>query len=114
MCMPFAPEVGAARSAEPVGLRAHETPSSQRSSVGRIGAITAGNRPPQSLRSHLRCTNLVDSRQSGRECPDGPLQVDRLVAGEVGYFSASIKAVADARVGDTITTRKGGAGQVRH
>ena len=31
-------------------------------------------------------------------------QVDRLHAGEVGYLAASIKAVADARVGDTITT----------
>lgn len=31
------------------------------------------------------------------------IPVDELHAGEVGYFSASIKAVADARVGDTIT-----------
>jgi GTP-binding protein LepA len=30
-------------------------------------------------------------------------QVDSLHAGEVGYMAASIKAVADARVGDTIT-----------
>ncbi|MBE9207855.1 elongation factor 4 [Nostoc sp. LEGE 06077] len=30
-------------------------------------------------------------------------QVDELHAGEVGYFAAAIKAVADARVGDTIT-----------
>jgi elongation factor 4 len=30
-------------------------------------------------------------------------KVDRLQAGEVGYLAASIKAVADARVGDTIT-----------
>ncbi|MGB8700697.1 MAG: translation elongation factor 4, partial [Thermosynechococcaceae cyanobacterium] len=29
--------------------------------------------------------------------------VDQLHAGEVGYFAAAIKAVADARVGDTIT-----------
>ncbi|KAI3738980.1 hypothetical protein L2E82_29305 [Cichorium intybus] len=36
------------------------------------------------------------------------LQVDELYAGEVGYISASIRSVADARVGDTIThyTRK--------
>ncbi len=34
------------------------------------------------------------------------LQVDRLYAGEVGWLSASIKAVADARVGDTITLKK--------
>ncbi len=31
------------------------------------------------------------------------IEVDELHAGEVGYFAASIKAVADARVGDTIT-----------
>jgi GTP-binding protein LepA len=31
------------------------------------------------------------------------IQVDELHAGEVGYFAASIKAVGDARVGDTIT-----------
>ncbi|MGA1626609.1 MAG: translation elongation factor 4, partial [Prochlorothrix sp.] len=37
------------------------------------------------------------------------LQVDSLHAGEVGYFAASIKAVADARVGDTITLAKGSA-----
>jgi GTP-binding protein LepA len=31
------------------------------------------------------------------------VKVDELHAGEVGYFAAAIKAVADARVGDTIT-----------
>ena len=31
------------------------------------------------------------------------IRVDELHAGEVGYFSAAIKAVEDARVGDTIT-----------
>jgi translation elongation factor EF-4 len=39
------------------------------------------------------------------------VQVDRLIAGEVGYLAASIKSVADARVGDTITSRKNGATQ---
>ncbi|OCQ99215.1 elongation factor 4 [Oscillatoriales cyanobacterium USR001] len=34
------------------------------------------------------------------------VQVDELHAGEVGYFAAAIKAVADARVGDTITLAK--------
>ncbi|BAT56436.1 GTP-binding elongation factor LepA [Nostoc sp. NIES-3756] len=33
-------------------------------------------------------------------------QVDELHAGEVGYLAAAIKAVADARVGDTITLSK--------
>ena len=37
------------------------------------------------------------------------IQVDRLITGEVGYFAASIKTVADARVGDTITSKKNGA-----
>ncbi len=33
----------------------------------------------------------------------GPVSVERLQAGDVGYICASIKTVADARVGDTIT-----------
>ncbi|KAL4196360.1 hypothetical protein AMTRI_Chr04g245770 [Amborella trichopoda] len=33
----------------------------------------------------------------------GQMQVDKLYAGEVGYLAASIRSVADARVGDTIT-----------
>jgi GTP-binding protein LepA len=48
---------------------------------------------------------------SGKECQidelgilaPGQVQVDQLHAGEVGYFSAAIKAVTEARVGDTIT-----------
>ena len=40
------------------------------------------------------CTRMVD------------VQVDILSSGEVGYLAASIKAVADARVGDTITLKK--------
>ena len=38
----------------------------------------------------------------GIMAPD-EIKVDELHAGEVGYLAASIKAVADARVGDTIT-----------
>lgn len=33
----------------------------------------------------------------------GPVTIDKLSAGDVGYICASIKQVADARVGDTIT-----------
>jgi GTP-binding protein LepA len=37
------------------------------------------------------------------------IQVEELHAGEVGYLAAAIKAVEDARVGDTITLAKGAA-----
>jgi GTP-binding protein LepA len=40
------------------------------------------------------------------------VEVDELHAGEVGYFAASIKAVADARVGDTITLVSNPASEV--
>ena len=38
-------------------------------------------------------------------------EVDELHAGEVGYFAAAIKAVEDARVGDTITLAETPASQ---
>ena len=41
--------------------------------------------------------------------PFGMQKCDALSAGEVGYITASIKAVGDTRVGDTITTVNGGA-----
>jgi GTP-binding protein LepA len=41
----------------------------------------------------------------------GQKQVAELGPGEVGYFAAAIKAVADARVGDTVTHAGGGPTQ---
>jgi GTP-binding protein LepA len=38
-----------------------------------------------------------------------PIPADKLTAGEVGYVTAAIKNVIDARVGDTITTAENGA-----
>lgn len=43
-------------------------------------------------------------------CPD-KVPCERLQAGDVGYLAASIKSVADARVGDTITLKKSPAKQ---
>jgi GTP-binding protein LepA len=39
----------------------------------------------------------------------GPRPAEKLTAGEVGYVTAAIKNVTDARVGDTITTAEDGA-----
>ena len=44
-----------------------------------------------------------DILECGYLLPMGLGPCDRLTAGEVGYFSASIKNVKDARVGDTVT-----------
>jgi GTP-binding protein LepA len=59
----------------------------------------------------VRKGDLVKLMASGKEYEIDELgvlaptqiQVEELHAGEVGYFAASIKAVEDARVGDTIT-----------
>ena len=45
----------------------------------------------------------------GTMSPTGLIPRDALGAGEVGYITASINAVADTQVGDTITTVEGGA-----
>ena len=44
----------------------------------------------------------------GVMAPFGLLRTDKLSAGDVGYLTASIKNVADTRVGDTITTAENG------
>ena len=43
--------------------------------------------------------------ECGHLLPLGMEPCDQLTAGEVGYFTASIKTVSDTRVGDTITER---------
>jgi GTP-binding protein LepA len=45
-----------------------------------------------------------DVVEIGYMLPTAPQPVKRLSAGEVGYLTASIRSVKDARVGDTVTT----------
>jgi GTP-binding protein LepA len=49
--------------------------------------------------------------ECGRLLPLGMEPCDELIAGEVGYFTASIKNVKDTQVGDTITQAAGGAAE---
>lgn len=58
-------------------------------------AAAADAAPSHALIPCLRCPSQTPHRQ-----------VDALFAGEVGYLAASIKQVADARVGDTITLKR--------
>ncbi|MBQ9129519.1 MAG: translation elongation factor 4 [Clostridia bacterium] len=47
----------------------------------------------------------------GTMSPFGLNRCDELSAGDVGYFTASIKTVADTQVGDTVTTVEDGANE---
>ncbi|MGN0998516.1 MAG: translation elongation factor 4 [Faecousia sp.] len=60
-------------------------------------------RPGQDIR--MMATGAVYKVvEVGTMSPNGLIPKDALGAGEVGYITASIKTVADTRVGDTITT----------
>ncbi len=50
-----------------------------------------------------------DVVEVGMMHPSGLIPADRLAAGDVGYIAASIKNIHDTRVGDTVTTTRGGA-----
>ena len=52
----------------------------------------------------LACQKEVDVTELGAYRPNGYSPASELVAGEVGYIAASIKDIADIRVGDTITS----------
>ncbi len=58
------------------------------------------------------CEHLVN--EVGYMKPGGYIPADELRAGEVGYFTASIKNVSDTRVGDTITSAENPSRQPLH
>ncbi|MCB9743027.1 MAG: elongation factor 4 [Alphaproteobacteria bacterium] len=69
----------------------------------KAGALTKGDK------IKLMATGAThDVTQLGVFAPEA-LARDTLVAGEVGFVVASIKELADARVGDTVTLARGGA-----
>ena len=55
------------------------------------------------LKIRLMATGAVHTVERVGVFTPKPLPVDRLAPGEIGYIQAGIKAVADCRVGDTIT-----------
>ena len=63
---------------------------------------------------HLMATGKdFDVVEVGYLHPSGFLKSDELLAGEVGYLTASIKNVSDTRVGDTITLKSNPAKEAR-
>jgi len=64
------------------------------------------------LMMNAECRHLVN--EVGYMKPGGYVPAEELKAGEVGYFTASIKNVADTRVGDTITSAENPAVQPLH
>lgn len=54
------------------------------------------------LMMNTECEHLIN--EVGYMKPGGYIPADELRAGEVGYFTASIKNVSDTRVGDTVTS----------
>ena len=52
----------------------------------------------------MACGKEFDVTECGAFLPGGYLPTGELNAGDVGYIAASIKDIADIRVGDTITT----------
>ena len=52
---------------------------------------------------------VFEVTEVGYLSPTGSKVTDELKAGEVGYIAAGIKNVSDTKVGDTVTTAKGGA-----
>ncbi len=70
------------------------------------GTLRAGQRIR--LMSNDACFDVVEVGAMG---PFGLERCEALRAGEVGYLTASIKNVADTRVGDTVTTAENGAAE---
>ena len=64
------------------------------------------------LMMNTDCEHLVN--EVGYMKPGGYIPAEELRAGEVGYFTASIKNVADTRVGDTITSAENPSRQPLH
>ncbi len=70
------------------------------------GTVRAGDR------IRLMSTGAVfDVAEVGTMEPFGLQKCEELSAGDVGYFTASIKTVSETRVGDTVTNAEGGVAE---
>ena len=59
-------------------------------------------RKGQRIRLHVERQIVHEVESMGVLCPK-PVEIGQLIAGEVGFFAATIKNVADTKIGDTVT-----------
>lgn len=71
--------------------------------------VIEGTLRPEDRIKMMSTGKEFDVVEVGYMKPLGLAKAEFLAAGDVGYITASIKDVADTRVGDTITTAEGGA-----
>ena len=80
--------------------------------IAHVGVMEGSVRPGQNI-FMMHTKKKFTVTELGYFRPGGLISADALYAGEVGFIGASIKNVADTRVGDTVTLASNPAGRSR-